>query len=157
MLDKQDKISNKIKMKKSIFTLILLILMNMSCTDTNEPVRHEINVKIRNLSSSDLLMECYTNNNLVIVENVVSENSTESVCFYRDIDFAGLVCFDSIVLKFTNNKGYVNVKSYYSDGLNFSNNRYLFGTLESGYTNLGNHTYQFTITEEDYLNAHDLP
>ncbi len=154
MYVKQDKILNKMKI---VFYLIIIYLFLFQCTDSNEPELNEFNVSINN--SSNQTINCnFFNNNILISQYTLDVNSTNENCTYIDEIFHGyMLCFDSIVIVFPNNKGYINTSNSPNDNLSFDGNRHLFGNQDNGYSETFNNSFQFKITEEDYINAHDLP
>lgn len=143
-------------MKKYIYIYILFILF-ASCTDRSERDEVNFNVKINNTSSEYLIIEGYAPNNDLVINNVViSSNSIGAECNYRAEIFSGYICgADSIVFKFPNGKGYI-CDLRQSGNIFCFPNKTPFGN-EASFVNLDNRNYQFLITEDDYINAYDLP
>jgi len=135
--------------------LILIGILLFSCTD--EPDLNTFNVSILNNSNDELNIEYYLEGNLISNINL-STNQRGLECSYNDENFRGLFSIqcniDSLIIKFSNNKGYI-VNDEGNGNLNFSNNRNPF--LPNGGFDINNNNYSFLITQEDFDNAHDVP
>lgn len=142
----------------NIILLILVVsfITYNSCT-TDEEQLFNFKAIIKNESNEDITIEAYSLDNLVF-ENELDQNQTSDSCEYISSSFFGYICpLDSMVFRFNNQKGYIslvpippsNVSPYEFP------NKSPFG-VTGGYTNKGNNTYEFIITEEDYNNAFDI-
>ncbi|MGV6827853.1 MAG: hypothetical protein ACWA45_00490 [Flavobacteriales bacterium] len=79
-------------------------------------------------------------------------------CVYSSEVFLGFSCdYDSLVFKFDNDKGYIcSLRSNDNSNICFnSKNPYIFN--DEDFISLGNNTFEFIVTQEDYENAYDLP
>lgn len=143
-------------MKTYIYFIIVFIIF-VSCTDRGERDEVNFNVNINNTSSESLIIEGYAPNNDLVINNIIiTSNSVGAGCNYTAEVFSGYICgADSLVFKFSNGKGYICDLRQSGNNLCFPN-KTPFGD-EQSFVNLGNRNYQFTINQEDFTNAFDLP
>jgi hypothetical protein len=123
--------------------------MCSGCTDTGDTVIR--NIRFKNSASQSVQILCYNQNVLAASENI-SPNA-----FGRDYNtsatFLGFTVFDSIVMKFPLNKGYI---------CSLSDNTICFPdkggplSLDANDFIKEGSNYYYDITEEDYQNAFDL-
>lgn len=142
---------------KAILTIITTctLLLFASCTDRGERDEVNFNVRINNTSSESLVIEGYAPNNNLIINSNVASNSFGAECSYRAETFSGYICgVDSIIIKFSNGKGYIS-NLHYPSIYDFPNDNSLFGNGPKFIFNNG--VYEFTINQEDFTNAYDLP
>ncbi|WP_157496536.1 hypothetical protein [Flavobacterium gelidilacus] len=140
---------------KKTFSIIVFCLSLFSCTD--EPNSKEYKVTVFNNSSETLIIETYKNN--VLLSNSILNTGEKGVnCTYNFESFIGYqlnTCqIDSIVFKFAGNKGYlssINNPTIYD----FPDDNNPFG--KSSKFIINNNVYEFTINQEDFINAFDLP
>ena len=143
-------------MKTLKFLILFLFLLNC----TSEPDFFDFTAILTNESGSELTVYFYDNENLV--STVTLNNSESTTCSYSAESFDEFrKCDDiprinAITMVFSNGKGY-------SCDLSPSSEQILcFGDaknplLPGDFNELGNRQYEFVITEEDFINAHDLP
>ncbi len=138
--------------------MFFLIFLN-SCIFRNDTDEECYNLKIRNLSGE--LLEVTAYNSLNTSENVETIQSMQSglSCNYCSPGFSGYVAggceIDSIKIIFPNGKGFLCGSANNSAYL-FEGNQTPIGNSEK-YENVGSNSFEFIITEEDYINAHVLP
>lgn len=141
-------------MKPLIFLLCILIC---SCTDTNERPLKNFKTQIKNGSTASLTVKGYNSINQETINELLEPNEIGVDCEGLLEVFIGMTCeADSIVFRFSNDKGYI-------CSLRQSNHDFCFGYKhpfvgnETFYTFLGDNTYEFTITQQDFENAFELP
>ena len=110
-----------------------------------------------NLSNHELTVEGYSNANnhqTLIFANTLNYNENSSSCEYWQEFYTGFPpeCVDSIVFKLPNGKGYIS-RSVRSMGMKSFPNKDPFWP---DHELVGNNTYEFIVTEEDYNNAFDI-
>lgn len=140
---------------KAILTILIICLSLFSCTD--EPDSRKYRVSILNNTSESLNIETY--NNGTLISTLILNNGDKGIeCTYNFESFIGYqlnTCqIDSIVFKFSGNKGYISSidnPSIYD----FPNDSNPFGNSPKFIINNG--VYEFTINQEDFTNAFDLP
>ena len=145
-------------MRKIIIICISFVLLN-NCTD--EADEHTYTTRFKNEASSTIEVKGYDSTNNLIFDEIILKNDSSTNCSGSSESFPGISCkFDSLVVRFDNDKGYIcvgrftNIKPEFC----FSNEKSPFGGGSKGFfTALGNYTYEFVITQEDFENAHDLP
>jgi hypothetical protein len=134
---------------------ILILLSYISCT--NEPKLNTFTVSISNSSIETVNIETFFHGSFVNRISLVSESSVD-LCTYQDENFRGLFfskCnIDSLIIRFTGNKGFISTKVGNGD-FNFSDGRNPL--LPNGGFEISANQYTFTIKQEDYQNAFDLP
>jgi len=134
------------------FKIYVVLLLFLSCTDTNEEVAKSFSIEIKNESSNTLIFEGWRNSEIIIEETILN-NSFHAITYSR-VNFSGLYGnVDSLAIKFENNKGYL-CTGELSDNLCFQNRD---GFNMDDFDSLGNNTYEFTITQADFENAFELP
>jgi hypothetical protein len=138
----------------SIITVFVYLLL-VSCTDRGERDYVNFNVSIKNNSSESLVIKGYAPNNDLIINTNVESNSVGAECNYSFEYFSGYNCgIDSIVIKFSNGKGYIS--SLHNPSIyDFPNDNNPFGNSPKFI--IDNGVYEFTINQEDFINAFDLP
>ncbi|WP_395043535.1 hypothetical protein [Flavobacterium sp.] len=135
--------------------MIIVIFFFISCTDRNEKEYRNYSVEINNSTSVGLTIEGYNSENNLIINNSIESNSIGAECNYQAEIFSGYICgADSIVIKFSNGKGYI-CDLRESGNILCLPSKFIFS--EQGFINLNNNNYQFVITEDDYNNAYVLP
>lgn len=138
---------------------LLSIVFIISCTQKDK--YKDYNLFIRNNSSQDLRVISYKDN--IEIDNIligIGERGLEcNLVDVRRISYSLCDNLDSIKFVFPNDKGYS--CSISDESLCFGD-----GSPESGmapwylndkFINISGDTYEFTITQEDYNNALDLP
>lgn len=143
-------------MRNSIIYLASICLF-FSCTDRNERDSINFTVSIENNTNTVLIIKGYAPNNMLEFEYTVDSNSRGGENAYFSETFGGYVNgADSIVFKFSNNKGYICADRENGNSLCFANKNPLVGE-ESYFNFLGDNKYEFEVTQEDFNNAYDLP
>ncbi len=136
-----------------IFLLILTISF-CSCTDTNEQLGNYSTV-FRNASLQTLTIKGFDNQNNLVFENIVNSLENGQQCNYDAEVFLGFSCqADSLIFKFDNDKGFICVFLLENNNFCFLNKNPYDST---DYESLGNNNFQFTITQQDFENAFELP
>lgn len=140
-------------MKKFIY-IFILALSFYSCTDTNERLDNFSTV-FRNASLQTLTIKGFDNQNNLVFENIVNSLENGQQCDYDAEVFLGFSCqADSLIFKFENGKGFICVFLIENNDFCFLNkNPYDSNDYES----LGNNNFQFSITQQDFENAFELP
>lgn len=134
----------------------ILFLLITSCTQKDKFENYKLYV--RNNTSQEINIITFKNNNET--NNItISTNERGLACFYEENVFSGYnysICnIDSLKIVFPNNKGYLCDASI--------TNSFCFGnditpwSYNEKFINTTGDTYEFTITEEDFENALDLP
>lgn len=141
-------------MKPLFFLLCILIC---SCTDTSERPLKNFKTQVKNDSMVSLTIKGYNSNNQETINESLEPNELGVNCEGLLEVFIGMTCeTDSIVFRFSNSRGYI-------CSLRQSNQNYCFGDKhpfvgnETYYNFLGDNTYEFIITQQDFENAHVLP
>jgi hypothetical protein len=144
---------------KKIFTGIVVLVFCLSCTDRGERDDFKFDVSINNTSSESLTLLGYAPNNDLVINNVIlNPNSIGAECSYNAEMFSGYICgVDSLIFKFSNGKGYICSYRITNNQpeLCFPN-KTPFGS-DPSFLKINKNTFQFLITEEDFVNAYDLP
>lgn len=148
--------------KVKLIVLMMLCVQLNSCT--SEPDLHTYVSRIKNNSTSTIEVKGFDtpkNNPIELVFNeTIIKNNQSSDCVETFEAFLGLGCrIDSLVVRFDNGKGYICVvRTAESVG---DVNQLCFQDKSpfdiEGFKNLGNNTFEFEITQEDYDHAYDLP
>ena len=133
---------------KVLFFLIAIFLLS-SCTGTEEI--SSPNLRIRNSSSKKVIIQCYINSILEINEEI--NPNAFGVKYPVSSASIGFGAFDSIIIKFSSNKGFICTKL--ENSICFPNRPSPLANDINDYLKEGN-TYTYIITEEDYQNAFDL-
>lgn len=145
-------------MKRFIFISYILILLILFFSCTTEPTESEYSVKIKNTSEQIIVVKSFFNGNLLNETNLISGEKGLS-CIYSSEFFLGYKLssckIDSLVFKFSNNKGYISSINYISEH-DFPNNYRPF-LSNPKFIEVNNNTFEFIINQEDYENAHELP
>jgi len=138
---------------KKILVLIIGFLV-LSCTDEADEQTYTTN--IRNSSNSTIEVKGYNVPRELVFDEMIQSNNSSSNCTTSSETFLGLSCrIDSLVVTFNNDKGYITT-SLGENNLSFINRNPLLGNI-SDFNDLGNNTFEFEITEDDFDNANDLP
>lgn len=141
---------------KHIIIIITFTSLLLSCT--SEPKEHLFKTNIKNLSSVAVTITGYDSNNSLMINETINPNETKLNCEGLSEFFQGYLCGgDSLVFRFPNGKGYICSYRITNNQpeLCFPN-KTPFGN-DPSFVNLGSRNYQFLITEDDYINAFDLP
>ncbi len=132
----------------------MLALSVYSCTDTNERLDNYTTV-FRNASMQTLTVTGFDNQNNLVFENIINSSDVGQQCNYDAEVFFGFSCqADSLIFKFENSKGYICVFLRDNNDFCFLNKNPYDSTA---YESLGNNKYQFTITQQDFEDAYELP
>jgi hypothetical protein len=143
---------------KKILVLIIGFLV-FSCTGEEDLQTYTSN--IRNTTTSNISVRGIRFPNDVVFDETINVNSSSSNCVISASTFRGLSCgIDSLVIRFDNNKGFICGFRNADSGEDF--NQFCFSDnrtpLDGIYFNdLGNNTFEFVITQDDFDNANDLP
>ena len=141
-------------MKNILFIISIFLVFNSCIVETDDS--HHYKTYLKNNSTQVMNVKFYKEDNLFMSQNIPTNDSI-ILCEYNDEGFASIDrCTDSIIIAFPNGEGYINSNTF-SNNFNFQNDRHLFGSSQQGYNYLGNYIFTFTITQEDYTNAHTLP
>ena len=141
---------------KKFVAIIVFLQFILSCTEEGKFETYHFYIK----NNTNQVINIITYNNNVEIDNInINSNQRGLNCSYEESFFSGYnpnFCdFDSIKIVFPNDKGYMcNISG--SNNLCFENGATLFSINEKFIFNQEN-TYEFTITQEDYENANDLP
>ena len=141
---------------RNLFIILFVTILLFSCTHTDE--RNEVNftVRISNDSNDEIIIKGYTSQNNLGFEHTLESMVSGGEINYFSETFGGYTNgADSIVVMFTNSKGYICDLRQNGNNLCFSNKN-LFGG-ESNFNNLENNNFEFIITQSDFNNANDLP
>ena len=139
---------------KTITVTIFFCLFIFSCT--SEPKENNYQTIIKNSTTSDILLEGYDSNDNLILNYLIPIDNSYSDCIALTEDYLGLSCqLDSLKITFNNDKGYI-CTVFGGQDFNFLNKN-IFYFEEDSFTKINNSTYQFTINQEDFNNAFDLP
>ena len=144
---------------KYTIKIIFILLALVNCTSEEKETLY--NALIRNASDNTIKIKGYNSklNQLKYEINIESMRSGGEVDYFSP-SFGGYVSgADSMVFSFNNGKGYICVvRTAESVG---DVNQLCFQDKSpfdiEGFKNLGNNTFEFEITQEDYDNAYDLP
>ena len=145
-------------MKRYVILFFIAIIV-LSCLDGDELRDYE--AIITNDSGATFTVYFYSDESL-IKEEVLNDSESTS-CTYTSEFFENFnICnenkrIDLIRLVFDNGRGYVCdfLSTEPDQELCFGESKSIF--KKSSFNYLENNRYQFTITEEDFSNAHDLP
>jgi hypothetical protein len=145
--------------KINILTILLLSILLTSCTSEEEEFNY--GASISNLSDVTLNVKGYNGalNQLAYDFDLESMNSGGNVN-YSSPSFGGYISgADSLIFTFPNSKGYICVvrnigNSDIVDQFCFSN-KSPFDSMS--FQDLGNNTFLFEITQDDFDNAFELP
>ncbi|WP_420604216.1 hypothetical protein [Flagellimonas sp.] len=142
-------------MQKKVSFISLVSSIFSACT--GEPDLHNFDVSIKNATNASLTLLAFNKNEFLFQDNLNNDENSQS-CIYSDENFRGYYpnfCnVDSMVIKFSTNRGYISTSSTFDD-FSFSNKRNPL-LPNGGFENI-NDTYEFLVTQEDYENAHELP
>ena len=162
--------------------IIILFSVFFACDPNGDPRdnMYEHKLQIENVSNSDITLLAYDtydehhkrNLNEIILKhslNISNESSGPVIrtkSYSHRIDYAVYfydISVDSIVIKFNNNKGYIStVKPNDRNEYRINNDKWieskssLLSVLEKDLRKEGD-VYIYTITQEDYENAYELP
>ena len=142
-------------MRKLLYILLVGIFI-YSCT--SEPDVRTYTTRIRNSSNSILNIKGHDTQDNLVYNELVGLGGSSTNCVTSSESFLGLSCsIDSLIVKFDNNRGYICAVRITNNQpeLCFSN-KTPFGN-DPSFLDLGNNTYEFVITQEDFENAYDLP
>jgi hypothetical protein len=144
------------KVMKRLIFLFFITSIILSCT--TEPKESEFSLFIKNNSEQSINVKSYLNGTFISESDLFSGNRSFN-CIYNSEFFLGYkltsCSIDSLVLKFSNNKGYISSINYIST-YDFPDDMSPFGA-SSKFIDLGNNVYEFEITQEDYENSFELP
>ncbi len=134
-----------------------MVLILISCTDKNERELMNFDVQFRNSSSNALNIKGFDSDNNMIFQDEVLNSESSTQCQSVTEVFNGFGCsLDSLVFSFDNDKGYIcSKRASDTSNLCFSS-KTPFGD-DPSFVSLGNSTFEFVITQEDFDNALDLP
>lgn len=143
-------------MKKKI-TLILIIISIISCTDRGERPLAEYKMIVKNETNQSFLLKITYGTTELFNQNILPNSSTTICSRTIDNHSYGFTCgFANMELRFPNDKGYRCSNIENSDNtLCLSNGRNLLAQI--GYIDIGNNSFEFKITQDDYDNAYILP
>lgn len=146
---------------KTLIT-ILTVLTFISCTDRNERPFQTRASRFKNTANQDLEIKGYNSQNVLVFEDLLANNQISEECIAHSELFLGIACkIDSIVFKFSNNKGYICAAriTNTTPELCFPNNKSPLGhdPFNPSFINLGNNIYEFEVTQDDFDNAFVLP
>lgn len=144
---------------KYFIKILLISILITNCTAEEDETNYV--ASINNSSNVTLNIKGYNNalNQLEYNFDLGSMNNGGEVN-YSSSSFAGYVSgADSLVFTFPNNKGYICVvrtaeNANTANQLCFSNKSPFDST---SFQDLGNNTFEFVITQDDFDNANDLP
>ena len=135
-----------------------MIVLLVSCTTEEE--LSEFSLTTLNSSNESLTIEIYDIGGLF--QSVALEPNSMSECNYSSRIFRGFSqCnnsergIDSVIIRFQNGKGYCCKSSL--DNVFCLAAKELFVNNPETFEQLGEREYRFTITQEDFDNAFDLP
>lgn len=143
---------------KHLFFYIAALMVLFSCTDRGEGDDLKVfNVNIFNSSNTNFIIRGYnTQDDLEFEYNINTLEDAGNVTYLSNFFDGYRNDADSIVVVFPNSKGYICDLRQSGNSLCFPNKNLLIG-LPSFFNDLGNNNYQFTITQDDFDNAFDLP
>ncbi len=141
---------------KKLVTIFLLFGM-FSCTDRNERDLIECKMIVKNETNQSFILKITSGTNEIFNQNILPNNSSIICSRIIDEHSYGYSCGLAIAeLRFPNNKGYRCSNIENSDTtLCLSNGRNFLGQI--GYISIGNNSFEFKITQDDYDNAFILP
>lgn len=144
----------RLKIINLIYILLSLVLI-ISCTQKDK--YNDYKLFIKNNTNQVLKVEMFESNISVNLDTIQSgENGLEcNLVDVISISYSLCYNFDSIKFIFPNNKGYL-CKFNGDETLCFGNEITPW-SLNDKFINTTGNTYEFTITQEDYENANDLP
>ena len=145
-----------IVMKKEII-LILILISIISCTDRGERPLVEYKMFVKNETNHPFTLKITSGTNEVFNQTIQVNNSIVICKGKSDTPIGNFICgLASMELKFPNGKGYrcSNLENS-NTNLCFDNDRNLMGQI--GYADIGNTSFEFKITQDDYSNAYTLP
>lgn len=135
-----------------LLTFVFFSSFLLSCSEHDDFKDYRLFIK--NESDSELNIITYKNN--IETNNItISSNQRGLECVYNESFFNGYDCIDSIIFIFPNNKGY---RCGYTNQGSFC-----FGSqispwfFNEKFIKKSGNIYEFTITKQDYENAHKLP
>lgn len=135
--------------------ILLLYFILFSCTQ--EDKYKDYTLFIRNSSNQELNVKAFKNN-IEVNSIFISSNERDLECTLievRRISYSLCDNLDSIEFIFPNGKGYL--CSIGDDESLCFGNEITPWSLNEKFINTSNNIYEFTITQEDYENANDLP
>jgi hypothetical protein len=145
-------------MKRLKFVTLLAVLFLINCT--SEPDEQTYTSRFRNNSNSAIMITGFNFPSDLVFDETVSVDGLSTNCVISSEAFLGISCsIDSLVIRFENDKGYICAKI----GANSVGNPNQFCFLNKSpfdslsFQDLGNNTFEFEITQEDFDNAFDLP
>ncbi len=128
-----------------------------SCIDGEDGKYKKSNLLIKNESLHDIFITTYSNEQLN--DSIVLGNNQSALnCNYMGTGALGYqYCeIDSIKFTFNNNKGYICVFGRGDNSFCFPSGETPFESNPK-FVKKGNRVFEFTITQEDYENAQELP
>jgi hypothetical protein len=141
---------------KKLLIISSIILASASCSGP-EPDLIEYKVSIFNQTTQSLIIEGYTVFNELKFEIEIPSGERGGMINYPADTFLGYRNkSDSIVTKFSNGKGYICADRELANSRCF-NGRSPLSTSEIDFIILGNNSFEFVITQEDFDNAFELP
>ncbi len=128
-----------------------------SCTDRNERDLIEYKMIVKNETNQSFILKITSGSNEIFNQNILPNNATIICSKAFDSPVNSYSCGLAIAeLRFPNNKGYRCNNIENSDTtLCLSNGRNFLGQI--GYIGIGNNSFEFKITHDDYNNAFILP
>ncbi|AGC77330.1 hypothetical protein DDD_2203 [Nonlabens dokdonensis DSW-6] len=151
------------------FILVIALILISGCTVEED--FSSFNLEIKNETGQNITLEFYetsiiNNSNSAILAYTEELNASGSyLCNYRFSSFVGLkACrnradvdiINRIIIRFENNKGYL-CDSLGDSMTCFDGDRAFFLGTSLGWASLNDNNYTFTITQQDFDNAFDLP
>ena len=150
----------------SILCVLLASVFGIGCNDTNEEQTKKFETVLFNKSGKKLNLSMFILGELY--ESTEIEAQSSYICIYDQFTFRGLsACspnvnigsgigsIDSLVIEFSNSKGFICNFGSDDNSLCFDEVRNPLDAL--GYIETTKRKYQFIVTQEDYENAHELP
>ena len=146
---------------KKILVLILIVISIISCTDKGERTLVDYKIIVKNESNQSFILKITDGTTEVFNQNIPPNGSYQLCSFLDDTEptsgYYTCGINRNMELRFPNNKGYrcSNNLQNGDNSLCLDNNRNLLGQV--GYINKGNNSFEFKITQIDYVNAYILP
>ena len=122
-----------------------------------EPEENSYNIYFQNEANVELEIISFFNN--VMVDSIMLENTENMLhCSYSNLSFQGYTCYnqaDSIIFRFSNNRGNISTVIYNSSGFDFPEEFSPYSN--DAYITENNRDFYYIFTDELYENAHELP
>lgn len=129
----------------------------LACTDRGERPLVEYKMIVKNETNQSISLKITDGTTELFNQNILPNNSKTICSRIIDNHSYGFTCgFADMELRFPNNKGYrcSNMISN-NNTLCLNNDRNLLKQI--GYIDIGNNSFEFKITQDDYDNAYILP